>query len=168
MCKNIKHTFIFHGYGSTFLFRENSTHLTFQPLMISLIVCLMLAGSGTPLTMPWRVLPLLKRNPGPELEPELVSESESELELKVGFLLVFLLHSEVAVGQKTKSLGTPSWPGLQETPDLTFLHSSPCSVTQVPVLLCSASTLESYFTRQPRPPAHVPASLAKPPQVSPY
>merc|ERR1719422_2048685 len=49
-----------------------------------------------------------------------------------------------------------------------LLLLSPSSVTQTPVLLCSASTLGSYLTRQPRPPAHVPASLANPPQVSPY
>ena len=61
------------------------------------------------------------------------------------------------------------------------LHSAPCSVTQVPVELCSLSTPGSYLDientfikfqricicksamyliRQPRPPAHSPASLA--------
>jgi len=74
----------------------------------------------------------------------------------------------VGSGQKTKSAGTPICPGLQETPDLGFLHSSPCSVTQVPVLLCSTSLPGSYLTRQPRPPEHVPSELPKPPQVSPY
>ena len=126
------------------------------PPMISLTVCSGVEGM-TPVTMDWRVPvmpPVLKRKP--ELESPVCCP-----------LLLFLSHSSLA-GQKTKSLGIPSWPGLQDTPDLTFLHSSPCSVTQTPVLLCSASTLGSYLTRQPRPPAQVPASLANPPQVSPY
>merc|ERR1719210_1787357 len=111
--------------------------------------------------MDWRVPvmpPVLKRKP--ELELGGVPSPDC-------CPLLFLSPSSLA-GQKTKSLGIPSWPGLQDTPDLTFLHSSPCSVTQTPVLLCSASTLGSYLTRQPRPPAQVPASLATPPQVSPY
>ena len=73
----------------------------------------------------------------------------------------------VLAGQKTNSLGTPIWPGLQDTPDFTSLHSLPCSVTQVPVLLCSDSSWGLYLTRHPRLPAQVPALLANPPHVSP-
>jgi len=73
----------------------------------------------------------------------------------------------IGAGQKTKSLGTPICPGLHETPDLTFLHEAPCSVTQVPVLLCSASCSGLYSTKQPRLPAQTPASLANPPHRSP-
>merc|ERR550517_1952990 len=91
-------------------------------------------------------------------------------------------HTPGGAGQKTNSLGTPSWPGLQLTPDLTSRHSAPCSVTHVPVELCSLSTpglylgehhdrsdvtVNAHLIRHPRPPAHSPASLAKPPHLSP-
>lgn len=120
---------------------------------------------ATPVTMLWRVEPGLKRNPEPEPGPEPTDD----------FLLFFWPQPDCgdcgdcwdSAGQKTKSLGTPSCPGLQETPEPTAWQSWPCSTTHFPVLLCSASTLGLYFTRQPRPPAQVPSALAKPPQVSP-
>jgi len=72
------------------------------------------------------------------------------------------------LGQKTKSLGTPIWPGLQETPAFGLEHASPCSVTQVPVLLCSVSLPGWYLIRQPSPPEQTPSAFANPPHFSPY
>merc|ERR1719229_1647661 len=70
-------------------------------------------------------------------------------------------------GQNTNSLGIPSCPGRQLTPEPVSLHSAPCSVTQTPVLLCSDSSPGLYFTRQPSPPAHTPKLFANPPHCSP-
>ena len=73
---------------------------------------------ATPVTMLRRVEPELKRNPEPGPEPT------------DDFFLFFWPQSDcwdcgdcgdcgVSAGQKTKSLGTPSCPGLQETPEPT-------------------------------------------------
>ena len=66
----------------------------------------------TPVTMLWRVEPGPNRNPEPEPGTDPTD-------------VFFPPHSDccdcgVSAGQKTKSLGTPSCPGLQETPEPTF------------------------------------------------
>ena len=80
--------------------------------MISLTVWPTERGGTAPLTPVTRLWIVPGRLPLPNRKPEPEPESETS------FLLV-LSHWEVA-GQKTKSLGTPSWPGLQDTPDWTF------------------------------------------------